>query len=226
MGNYSHDSQTFLAYYESTRSSNPSDEVFWKFVQRKAPEMKKTLLLIFSLWITAVVIACQPANQSTDNSMLQPGDEIDGMVITTGAAKAPPLGAFCSVAQDDEHVMKADCRIPPQLSEVAIGHIFHIAEIPINLDWSKFTWKLTVDEQPVDLARFGNYDLAMPTRSTSPSPIRETFEIFTAWDVVLTHLKPGRHTVQGLANSETDTYTWIVSLVIEAPHTSNFGSSS
>ena len=104
--------------------------------------MKKILLLIFNLSITVVVTACQPVEQSFGNSMLKPGDEIDGMVITTGAAKAPLLGAFCTAAQEEEHVMKADCRVPPKLSEVAIGHIFHLAEIPTNLDWSKFTWKL------------------------------------------------------------------------------------
>jgi hypothetical protein len=224
MGNHSHDNQTFLAYYESTRRSNPSQEVFWRFVQRQEPEMKKILLLIFNLSITVVVIACQFVERSTGNSMLQPGDEIDGMVIATGAATAPPLWAFCSVAQKEEHVMKSDCRIPPNLAEVAIGHIFNIAEIPTTLNWSEFTWKLTLDEQPIDLARFGTYEVAMPTRSMSPSPLRETFNLFTAWDVVLSNLKPGTHTVQGLAHSETDTYTWIVNLVIEASHTSDVGS--
>lgn len=183
----------------------------------------KKLLISFSVSIIAVVIACQSAKQSIDNSMLRPGDEIHGMTLSTGAAKAPPLAAFCSAAQEDQYITKTDCHIPSKLSEVAIGHVFNIIDIPTKLDWSEFTWKLTVDEKPVDLARFGTYDFAMPTLSTRPSPVREIFKIFTAWDVVLSNLKPGVHTMQGLAQSETDTYTWFVNLTIEASDTADSG---
>lgn len=41
--------------------------------------MKRVFSLIFNAWI-AVVIACQPIGQSRDSSVLQPGDEIGGMI--------------------------------------------------------------------------------------------------------------------------------------------------
>jgi hypothetical protein len=52
---------------------------------------------------------------------------------------------------------------------------------------------------------------------SNPSSVREVFRKFTAWDVVLTDLKPGRHTLHGTAQSEFETYSWIIDLAIEKP---------
>lgn len=84
--------------------------------------MKNILLLGFNV-LLAVVIACQPVEQSTDNSILKPGDEINGMVITTGAAKVPPLWAFCPPAPVNDSVMVVDCQVP-SMPRLAVGHTF------------------------------------------------------------------------------------------------------
>lgn len=171
-------------------------------------------LMVVVAWLAACLD--QNSTQLPPNALLKPGDQIDGMIITTGAADAPPLWAFCSPAQENQHVTKTDCRVSLKISKIAIGHVLNIvSEIPTRLDWSGFTWELLVDEQPIDLTSFGTYDFVMPTMPPSPSPIREVFEVFTAWDVVLTNLKPGLHTVQGLAQSESDTYSWNAILTIE-----------
>lgn len=169
--------------------------------------------------VVAWLAAClgQNSTQLPPDPVLEPGDQIDGMVLTTGAADAPPLWAFCSPVQENQHVTKTHCRIPPMLSKVAIGPATNIVkDNSTKLDWSEFTWELFVDEQPIELTSFGTYDFVMPIMPPSPSPIREVFEVFTAWDVVLTNLKPGLHTVQGMAQSESDTYSWIAILTIEA----------
>ena len=182
--------------------------------------MKKFLLLSFGVLI-AVVSACQ----SMDASMLKPGDEIEGLVLTTGAENAPPLWAFCSVIQQGDNAITSHCSVPSMITTLAIGHVFMVADEALaDRDWSEFTWKLLIDEQTIDLDRFGTYHFAMPSMPANPGPVREVFETFTAWDVVLTNLKPGSHTLQGLAQSKTDTYTWIVNLIIEAPHASDLGS--
>lgn len=180
-------------------------------------------LLYFGLVL--ILTACQAAEHSLDSKMFKPGDTIDGMSLTTGAGDAPPLWAFCSPAEENPYITKTDCRIPPMLSKVAIGHVFNIIsdQIPTQLDGSEFIWKLSVDEHPIDLANFGIYHFAMPTTSSTPFPVREVFKTFTAWDVVLTNLKPGAHTLNGVAQSETEIYTWIVNLIIEAPYASDFG---
>ena len=185
--------------------------------------MKKVLLLSFNVLI-AVLIACQPVGQSMVTSMLEPGDQIDGMILATGAADAPPLWAFCSPALENEGVATMDCLVPP-LPKLAIGHSFGLADQALQtLDWSDFTWELSIDDQTIDLKTFGTYDYVMPSMPRNHSHIREVFRKFTAWDVVLTNLKSGEHTLRGLAHSETDTYTWIVNLMIEAPYGFDFGS--
>jgi hypothetical protein len=175
--------------------------------------------------VVAWMVACldQSGTQIPSNPALKPGDQIDGMILTTGAADAPPLWAFCSPTSENQHVTKTECRIPPMLTKVAIGHALNmVSEVSDKLNESEFIWKLSVDGQSIDLARFGTYDFVIPTMPPSPSPIREVFKKFTAWDVVLANLKPGVHTVHGLAQSETDTYGWIANLNIEGPAASGF----
>lgn len=178
--------------------------------------MKKFWLLSFNLLII-VVIACEPVRQSTDRSMLKPGDEIDGMVITTGIAKTLPLWAFCSPALENNGVVSVDCRVP-SLSRLAIGHTFGLADSALQtLDWSTLSWELDLDGHLLDLEAFGIYDYVMPELAPHPSPIREVFRQFKAWDVVLTNPKPGMHILHGVARAETDTYGWVVNFNIEGP---------
>lgn len=164
-----------------------------------------------------LLTACQSNAQASSISMLKPGDQVAGMTLTTGVGEAPPIWAFCS-PQDNKHEIASDCRIPTTLSKVAIGPVFIIAdEIPANLDGAEVTWNLSIDERLVDLAVFGTYDFVLPSTVSSPGPVREVFRKFTAWDVVLTDLKPGRHTLRGATQSKFESYSWVVDFVIERP---------
>lgn len=168
--------------------------------------MKKVLLLNFNVLI-AVLIACQPVGQSTDNSMLKPGDEIDGMVITTGISEAPPLWAFCSPGLENHGATTIDCQVPP-LPKLAIGHTFGLADQALQtLDWSALTWELDLDGHLLDLEAFGIHNYVMPGLAPHPSPIREVFRQMRAWDMVLVNPTPGTHTLHGMARAEADTYT-------------------
>lgn len=178
--------------------------------------MRLFWLLSFNLLI-AVATACQPVTQSTERAMLKPGDEIDGMIITTGAAKAPPLWAFCPPVLENDGVTSVDCRVP-QLPRLAIGHAFGLANPALQAsDWSALTWDFYADGQPVDLEAFGTYNYVMPDLALGPSPIREIFRQMKAWDVVLINPTPRTHTVQGVAGAEANTYTWFVNFTIQAP---------
>jgi hypothetical protein len=172
------------------------------------------LLHIAMLFMLA---SCQSQVMFAPISTLKPGDTINDIVLGIGTAKTPPLWAFCS-AQDGDHVKTSDCRIPPTISKVAIGHIFGIVDDALTKsDWSEFTWILLVDEQIIDLPAFGTYSFVLPTLSNSSSSIREVFIKVTAWDVVLMDLRPGTHTLRGSAQSKTETYNWVANIVIEAP---------
>lgn len=177
--------------------------------------MKKFLLFTFSLLMALVMLAYQPIWQSSGDRLLKPGDEIDGMVITTGAAKAPPLWVFCSPAQENEDVMTVECHVP-LVSNLAIGHPFEGADQALQaLDWSALTWQLSLDGQPLDLKAFGLYTYVVPDLAPRPSPIREVFRQKKAWDVVLVNPTSGLHTLRGVAHTGTHTYRWFVNFTVE-----------
>lgn len=161
------------------------------------------------------------ASQSSANiasahvSMLNLGDEIDGMTLTTDAADVPPLWAFCS-SEVSNHVTTANCRIPQKMSSLAIGHVFFANDSAFQTtDWSELECHLYLDDKLIDLDDFGTFDYVVPTMSPNPSPVKEVFMKFTAWDVVLTNLQPGVHTIEGRVRTDAEEYRWIVNLVIE-----------
>jgi hypothetical protein len=172
----------------------------------------------FSQWLyvglVLVLTTCQGAGPSP-KVMFRPGDAVDGMSLTTGAQDAAPLWAFCSPAQYAGNTTTADCKVP-MVSRLAIGHILMPGDDTLTmLDWSEISWELTIDGQPVDLNSFGTYEFVLPALSHNPSPVREVFVQFTAWDVVLTNLSPGEHTIHGLAQMGSDSYNWVIHLTIK-----------
>ena len=167
------------------------------------------------LGLLIALTACQAAGQPLSAAMVRSGDAIDGMSLEMGAADAPPLWAFCSNSQGGEHLQSFNCRAPV-LPALAIGHIFLLADGALaNLNWSDLVWELSINEQSVDLESFGTFEYVMPSMAESPSPVREVFKKATAWNIVLTNLNPGEHTLRFVAQTETDSYTWFVNLFIE-----------
>jgi hypothetical protein len=155
------------------------------------------------------------------------GDEIDGMTLRTGAADAPPLEAFCSNSPEGKGSYILDCRTPA-LASLGIGNIFLYADDAIsNQNWSEFGWELSIDGQEVDLESFGTLDYVVPNRSIHASLVREFYQDCrrgTAWNIVLTDLKPGHHTLWFAAQSEIDSHTWFVNLEIEGADGADIGS--
>jgi hypothetical protein len=147
-------------------------------------------------------------------SMITVGDEIGGMKLTTGAAQARPLWVFCA-SEVNQNLTTANCRAP-QVDRIAIGHVFLGTDVAFkDSEWSELDWELYLDDQFIDLQQFGTYDYLLPTMAPNPSPVREVFMKFTAWDVVLTNLQPGFHTLAGRVFTSEEEYRWAVKLVIE-----------
>jgi hypothetical protein len=95
--------------------------------------------------------------------MLEPGDQIGSMVVTTGANDAPPLWAFCSKSLEGKGSYILDCRAPV-LASLGVGNIFLYADEAItNLDWSELVWELSIDGQKVDLESFGTFEYVVPS---------------------------------------------------------------
>ena len=179
------------------------------------------LLVIGVLFLLS---ACQAAGQPLSAAMVGSGDTVNGLGLTTGIAHAPPLWAFCSNSPEGKGSYILDCRAPV-LASLGIGNIFLYADEAImSLDWSDLVWELSIDAQEVDLESFGTLDYVVPSMSQTPSRVREIFKRGTAWNIVLTNLKPGHHTLWFVAQSETDSYTWFVNLKIEPADETNMSS--
>lgn len=179
------------------------------------------IFIVIGLLIRVAVIAHQSLGQSIDQSLLQPGEEIDGMTLTTGASDAPPLWAFCYY-QEGNHGVEAHCRVS-QMPKLAIGHAFLApGNILSQAEWSEITWELSLDGRAIDLNEFGTYNYALPRIEPGSSPFREVFMKYTAWDIVLRDLQPGIHTLQGHAHTDTEEYSWVVVLTVEEFNRSGF----
>ena len=147
-------------------------------------------------------------------SMLNLGDKIDGMTLTNGAAGAPMLWIFCS-SEVSNYLTTANCHVP-QMSRLSIGHVFLATDEAFSgTEWSELDWQLYMDDNLINLADFGTYDYVLPTIAPNPSLVREVFMKFTAWDVVLTNLQPGVHTLEGTVRGDSEEHSWVVNLVIE-----------
>jgi hypothetical protein len=177
--------------------------------------MKNGLWHLLVVGAVFLLTACQGVGQPLQAAMVGLGENVNGMGLTTGITEAPPLWGFCSLSQSGRHIKTFDCRAPV-MPTLAIGHIFLFGdEVLANLDWSEIVWELSVDDQDVDLESFGTIEYVMPVIASKPSSLREVFVKATVWDVVMTNLNPGEHTLRFLAQTETDSYTWFVNLVIE-----------
>jgi hypothetical protein len=127
----------------------------------------------FAKLVIAFVLAfLQSDAAAAHTSVITVGDEIDGMTLTTGAANARPLWAFCATAVS-ENITTADCQVP-QVSGLAIGHVFLGTEAAFReTKWSDLTWELYLDDQFINLAQFGTYDYLLPAMAPNPSLVRE-----------------------------------------------------
>jgi len=152
--------------------------------------------------------------------MLQPGEKIDDMVITSGIEDAYPLSAFCSPTKENDHSIRVDCRELSFCANLAIGHTFGVMDlIPQSIGWDELIWEMSVDGHPIDLEAFGVYDFVHPDLALSPSPVREVFKVGRLWNVVLLNPTPGMHTLQGQAQPRDGAapYAWVVNFTVATP---------
>jgi hypothetical protein len=164
--------------------------------------------------LVLLLAACGAAGQPSSTAMFRPGNTINGITLATGAESVLPLWGFCSPSQENTMIQTFNCRASV-LQTLAIGHVFLLAEqMSANSDGSDLVWDLSIDNQIVDLESFGKFEYVMPSMAKSPSPVREVFKKAIGWNIVMTNLNPGEHTLAFRAKSETESHLWSVNLVI------------
>ena len=179
-------------------------------------------IFLFAAFVPLIGVACgqqglhRPAVQPLSTpSILEPGDQIDGMIVTTRAEDAPPLWAYCSASEENTHIRTFHCRAPVWQT-LAIGHLFLLTDQALlHRGGSELVWELSIDDHVVDLESFGTFDYLMPAMPASPSPLREVFARVTDWNLVVTNLNPGEHILHFRAQNDAAQYHWLVYLVME-----------
>lgn len=179
-------------------------------------------ILVFATAISAFLFAFSQGGSEGLSSekertyaMLQPGEKIDDMVITTGIEDAFPLWAICSPKKVNDHSISADCG---ELSygNLAIGHTLGVIDlIDPSIDWEELNWELLLDGHPIDLEAFGVHDFVHPDFPSKP--LGEVFRVVRVWDVVLVNPTPGMHRLQGQVQDGVATYTWVVNFTVAMP---------
>ena len=147
--------------------------------------------------------------------MLEPGDKIVDMAVTTGAEDAFPLWSICAPKKMDDHSIIADCG---ELSydNLMIGHTLGVMDlVDPSIDWEELNWEMFVDGHSIDLEAFGVYDFVHPDFPSKP--LGEVFRVVRVWDVVLENPTPGMHRIYGQAQDGNTTYTWVVNFTVPAP---------
>lgn len=179
--------------------------------------------LVLALFLAISQSAGKPVTAHA--SLLSLGDTINGMTLSKGPDDAHSLWAFCFNSPEGEGSYLLDCHVPA-LASPRIGNLLLYANEAIpNLDWSDLVWELSIDGQAVDLEPFERFDYVVPSMSKIlSSPVLETFKRGTGWNIVLTDLKPGQHTLWLVAESKMGSYTWFVSLDIEPVDEMSIGS--
>lgn len=186
----------------------------------------------FIIILTVLALAGCAAPTPAAVSMLKPGDSVGGMIMQKGAgeSQSPPIWAFCSATGGDKPgVITEDCTVPA-LPELAIGHGWiTFDEATRDSEWKAFTWELYLDGQAIDLNAFGTFDADFPmTGLPGHDPNEEVITKLRSWDVLLTNLKPGAHTLRSVIHQSEavddglggtyppGTYELIVNFTIEA----------
>ena len=182
---------------------------------------RKRLMQWISVGMLFILAACQAGGRNYSAAMAEPLEALEGLSLATGAADAPPLWAFCSASAESTHIRTFNCRAPVWQT-LAVGHLFLLADAALsNGRGSELVWEVAIDDYIVDLDSFGTFDYVMPAMPSSPSPIREVFMKVTDWNLVMTNLNPGTHTLSFRAQNETNTYLWLVNLVIEGDNSTD-----
>lgn len=149
-----------------------------------------------------------PAATATKVALIEPGDKIGAMVLLTGPAESdgPLIWAFCPPAFSEEPgVITIECSVPP-LPELPVGHgWFTSNEAKRDENWEAMTWELFIDDQPVELNAFGALDVDLPqTGLPGYDPDEEVITKLRTWDVLLSDLVPGAHTLRSVLHVSQD----------------------
>ena len=124
------------------------------------------------------------------------------MLLTTGqGGNMTTIWEFCDPLVTEPGIITRECSVPAQ--DILIGY-GSVANTMGELDagWPSTTWKLFLDDQPVNLSAFSTIDQA------------DESGIFRLWNVPLEQPEPGVHTLRYVCTESGNRWdiTWILTV--------------
>jgi hypothetical protein len=155
------------------------------------PPRQRELTDRFPLPVAVIVCA-----DEHDAIVLGPGDDVDGMRLTTATATDTDIFTFCDPVVLDSGGFHRDCEIPA-LHRLLIGW-GNIAPSPELLEdeWQAQTCALFLDDRPVDLDAFGTLH---DRNFIEPAAGGEVW--LREWGVSVVNPTPGEHTLRLLVET-------------------------
>jgi predicted esterase len=174
--------------------------------------MKRHTWQAFVSLLIATLVSCSQAAAEPTEGMINPGDEIDGMVFTT----VDEIDWDFSLAMlcDQESVEKTDTTVKLACFTSPGGTVFFgnctgvVYDSPEEADelWQEFRLTVTFDDHVINLAPFGNLDFDLDGADKKHARI---------WNLVVENITPGTHSVECVDKmeevTETRTYVFTVS---------------
>ena len=175
--------------------------------------MKKIVYLALIMLFVTILSACakatpQPVNEATPQStdeMINPGDEIGDFLITTGDSEGITyvwnIESEC-VKQEGGKIQTCKINIDTKVN-VSWG-VYAPAGYDLDTLWSEHTYKMYINDHPVNLDAFGSINVLHPVVGK-----------MRHWNVVIVANKPGEIIVhsEGVVGGDPfgDTKTFIFS---------------
>jgi hypothetical protein len=162
--------------------------------------MKAKMRFLLGVLLLVILGACA---QAKTERMINPGDKIKSFVITTGVNDEVVYAwdreqYFVKLGEEEIYSLE----LPTGTKMNVSAGVYSEDGTPLDELWKEHTYKMFINDQPVNLEAFGPIDTMHP----SVGPMR-------AWNVVVTATEPGEIVVrsEGTVGGEpfTDTTTYI-----------------
>jgi len=191
--------------------------------------MKKLIYFKLIVSFSLALVSCAKATPEHFEGMINPGDEVDGMVFTSTDEIDwdISLSSLCDIESAEEtNTTTVECSTIPGNS-VFFGNYsgvgYNNPEEAVE-EWQKVRSEVTFDGQSLNLPAFGYVDFELSDAEWKYAQV---------WNLMVENITPGTHTIQtGWEDSEVsehNTYIFTVSnepeifptLSAEAPHRIN-----
>lgn len=168
--------------------------------------MKKLVYLTISVLCAIILGACVKATPKASEEMINPGDKIGDFLITQGEkGNVTYTWDLDCVKQGEEEKYSCKSTVGTKVN-VSMGVYATFSGKDLDTLWSEHTYKMSINDRPVNLDAFGSIDVLHPRAG----PMRH-------WNVVIVTDKPGEITLHDSGEVKGDPFESTMTYTFSAP---------